>query len=110
MHFRFKSGWLTNGYSKRAKIEQDLKSGKLTGAEANVLLGVHSHCNQLASRPSKLDLHLLSSVYYQVTILMHRSTHILGQIRITDVMCYPIERNFKAFNLSPIKNRNTALF
>ena len=89
MNFRFKTGWLTNGYSKQVKIKQDLKSGKLTGAEANVLLGVHSHCNKLASRPSKLDLHLLSSVYYQVTILMHRSTHILGQIRIADVIWNP---------------------
>ena len=75
-HFRFKTSWLAKGYSKRTKIEQDLKLGKLTDAEAGILLGVHNYCNQLASRPSKLDIHLLTSVYYQVATCTCTDRHI----------------------------------
>ena len=49
---------------------KDRKSKILSDAEAKILLGVHNYCNEPASRPSKLDIHLLSYVYYQVHIYL----------------------------------------
>ena len=49
-----------------SKIEEDKSDGKLSLHAAKILVGIHEFCTNPVDEPSKLDIHLLSVVYYQV--------------------------------------------
>ena len=64
--YRFKSEWLTNGYSNKQNIEEAYGRKEITKGERDALMAVHDRDCKEATEPSALDLEFLNKKYSMI--------------------------------------------